>query len=90
MLSSVRKPKGFLPGLHHRSQPCHSRGFSTTSPKRNYDPTLPNLRIGRHTRVIFQGFTGENTGYIFSKSLTNNVNRSTGIITAHVLECTSD
>lgn len=39
-------------------QSCCSRGFVTTSRIQNYESTLPNLRIGRHTRVIFQGFTG--------------------------------
>lgn len=39
-------------------QSCCSRGFVTTSRVQNYESTLPNLRIGRHTRVIFQGFTG--------------------------------
>ncbi|KAH6660244.1 succinyl-CoA synthetase-like protein [Truncatella angustata] len=34
------------------------RSFSSTRPPRNYDSTLKNLKIGKHTRVIFQGFTG--------------------------------
>jgi succinyl-CoA synthetase alpha subunit len=33
--------------------------FSTSSTRRNYDETIQNLRIGSHTRVIFQGFTGK-------------------------------
>ncbi|KAJ7628263.1 succinyl-CoA ligase subunit alpha [Mycena polygramma] len=32
--------------------------FSTTSPRSAYGDTLQNLKIGAHTRVIFQGFTG--------------------------------
>ena len=32
--------------------------FSTSSQRNNYDSTINNLRIGSHTRVIFQGFTG--------------------------------
>ncbi|KAK0618600.1 succinyl-CoA synthetase-like protein [Bombardia bombarda] len=37
------------------------RALSTTSSVRSYSyaDTLPNLRIGSHTRVIFQGFTGK-------------------------------
>lgn len=32
--------------------------FSTTSRRNGYDDTIQNLKIGSHTRVIFQGFTG--------------------------------
>ncbi|KAJ6528747.1 succinyl-CoA ligase subunit alpha [Mycena vulgaris] len=32
--------------------------FSSSSPRSSYDDTLGNLKIGAHTRVIFQGFTG--------------------------------
>lgn len=33
-------------------------GFSTSRPCRGYDDTVQNLKIGKHTRVIYQGFTG--------------------------------
>ncbi|KXL42078.1 MAG: hypothetical protein FE78DRAFT_34747 [Acidomyces sp. 'richmondensis'] len=34
------------------------RGFSTSRFHLSYDDTVQNLRIGKHTRVIYQGFTG--------------------------------
>lgn len=38
--------------------------FSTSLKPKSYDDTLSNLRIGAHTRVIYQGFTGE-TAFMF-------------------------
>jgi len=35
------------------------RSFTSTCQVLSYESTLANLRIGRHTRVIFQGFTGK-------------------------------
>jgi succinyl-CoA synthetase alpha subunit len=34
-------------------------GFSTSLRRNGYDDTIQNLKIGSHTRVIFQGFTGK-------------------------------
>ncbi|KAJ4301745.1 hypothetical protein N0V90_003838 [Kalmusia sp. IMI 367209] len=36
-----------------------SLAFSTSSCRYGYDDTIQNLKIGSHTRVIFQGFTGK-------------------------------
>ncbi|KAK3301175.1 succinyl-CoA synthetase-like protein [Chaetomium fimeti] len=38
---------------------CRCRSLWTTSRLDSYSDTLSNLRIGNHTRVIFQGFTGK-------------------------------
>lgn len=35
------------------------RAFSSTGARSSYDDTVQNLKIGSHTRVIYQGFTGK-------------------------------
>ncbi|KAM5471786.1 hypothetical protein MauCBS54593_003192 [Microsporum audouinii] len=51
-LSAVRRPFQRLP--------CSTLyRFSTSTGCRSYEDTLLNLKIGSHTRVLFQGFTGK-------------------------------
>lgn len=48
-----------LPNVHVARVRLHGRKpFSSSSMQRSYADTIPNLKIGKHTRVIYQGFTG--------------------------------
>ncbi|KAF2722785.1 succinyl-CoA ligase subunit alpha [Polychaeton citri CBS 116435] len=58
-MASIRGSKA----LPLRSTSSHlasgRRCFSFSQPRHaGYEDTIPNLRIGKHTRVIYQGFTG--------------------------------
>ena len=46
--------KGRVAGSTKRVVRC----FSSTLRRASYEDTIENLKIGKHTRVIFQGFTG--------------------------------
>ena len=63
-MRSPLSPYGFFKHLVRVSRgascgPCSaSFRFSTSSRPQDYSDTIPHLKIGSHTRVIFQGFTG--------------------------------
>ncbi|THV68177.1 succinyl-CoA ligase subunit alpha [Aureobasidium pullulans] len=46
-------PRG-IPGLSR----LRTRAFSTSVARTSYEDTVQNLKIGKHTRVLYQGFTG--------------------------------
>ncbi|KAK5164838.1 uncharacterized protein LTR77_009502 [Saxophila tyrrhenica] len=51
---AIRQSHAKLPRLSRHSR----RHFSASPASRDYEDTVQNLRIGKHTRVIYQGFTG--------------------------------
>jgi len=60
MLSTYLRPSAKSPLQHCFlliSKPSR-RCFSSTPLRSDYADTIPNLKIGKYTRVIFQGFTG--------------------------------
>lgn len=50
----IRQSNASVPQLSKHQH----RTFSSSLRQRGYDDTVQNLRIGKHTRVIYQGFTG--------------------------------
>ena len=50
----IRRSQARIPQLSKQNK----RLFSSSSSRNGYDDTVQNLRIGKHTRVMYQGFTG--------------------------------
>ncbi|KAI1932275.1 hypothetical protein LOZ66_006926 [Ophidiomyces ophidiicola] len=48
---------------------CFSTTFSTSQRPQGYEATLENLKIGSHTKVLFQGFTGKQATVNVKESL---------------------
>ncbi|KAI1431987.1 hypothetical protein GGR50DRAFT_26352 [Xylaria sp. CBS 124048] len=59
MSSRVLHPGVRTGAVRQAGRAIISRNFSSSLVRNNYASTLKNLKIGSHTRVIFQGFTGK-------------------------------
>lgn len=57
-MAAVRGSPAFSKATRATLLRCTSRPFSSTGARQSYEDTVQNLRIGKHTRVIYQGFTG--------------------------------
>ncbi|TVY48276.1 Succinate--CoA ligase [ADP-forming] subunit alpha, mitochondrial [Lachnellula occidentalis] len=58
-MSTTRRVRGARKHLHAgHPHPLYTRGFSSSVKREGYEDTIGNLKIGRDTRVMFQGFTG--------------------------------
>ena len=62
-------PRGIaLPRASRKHSP-QVASFSTSKTRRSYAATIDNLKIGSHTRVIFQGFTGRQATFDAKQSI---------------------
>ena len=66
----LRRQSVFLPSSR-RDSGVNRSNFSTSTVKAAYEDTIPNLKIGAHTRVVYQGFTGERVSYHTWQSTSN-------------------
>jgi succinyl-CoA synthetase alpha subunit len=64
---------GPIPGKHI--------SFSTSTRQNSYEDTVSNLKIGKHTRVIFQGFTGKPLSSPLLSAVNSGVRKTSVFIT---------
>lgn len=57
-MASLRGSPAFTAASRTALHRHTSRSFSSHRALQSYEDTVQNLRIGKHTRVIYQGFTG--------------------------------
>src|SRR5271155_2184786 len=78
-------PRGFRRSLNSLHAVCKytSLGnvspFSTTAHRDAYEDTIGNLKIGAHTRVLYQGFTGRQATINAKESLEYGTNIVGGV-----------
>lgn len=58
MPRGYRRSVGSIPAACRYKTRGDVAPFSTSAQRNAYEDTIQNLKIGRHTRVIYQGFTG--------------------------------
>jgi len=57
-MPNIRGSPAFTRATLRVQRNSSARPFSTYRALQSYEDTVQNLRIGKHTRVIYQGFTG--------------------------------